>query len=166
VLRNATLFSKPQPPDLETVDLHQVIRQVLFLIKEEAIRKGVEIAENLQAEESFVQADEDQMKQVFINLFNNSIEAMEKGGRLEVLSRNDGEGKIIGVELVDTGGGIPMANLHRVFDPYFTTKQKGTGLGLSIVHTIISQHGGSIDVSSWLGEGTIFSIILPVASGE
>lgn len=166
VLRNATLFSKPQPPDLEAVDLHQVIRQVLFLIKEEASRKRVEIADNLQAEESFVQADEDQMKQVFINLFNNSIEAMEKGGRLEVLSRNDGEGKIIGVELVDTGGGIPMANLHRVFDPYFTTKKKGTGLGLSIVHTIISQHGGSIDVSSWLGEGTIFSIILPVASGE
>ena len=164
VLRNAQLFSKPEPPDLESVDLHQVIRQVLFLVKEEAGRKDIELVDNLKAKESEVQADTDQMKQVFINLLKNSIEAMTEGGKLEVLSRNDGTGTIIGVELVDTGSGIPMAKLHRVFDPYFTTKKKGTGLGLSIVHNILTQHGGSIDVSSWLGEGTIFSIILPLAS--
>ncbi len=164
VLRNAQVFSKPEAPDLDTVDLHQIIDQVLFLIKEEASRRNIEIAENLQAEESLIQADTDQMKQVFLNLFRNSIEAMSEGGKLEVLSRNDGEGKIIGVELVDTGSGIPMANLQRVFDPYYTTKKKGTGLGLSIVHNILTQHGGSIDVTSWLGEGTIFSIILPLAS--
>ncbi len=164
VLRNAQLFSKPEPPDLESVDLHQIIRQVLFLIKEEAGRKEIQLVDNLQAEESWVQADTDQMKQVFINLLKNSIEAMTKGGKLEVLSRNDSTGTIVGVELVDTGSGIPMAKLHRVFDPYFTTKKKGTGLGLSIVHNILTQHGGSIDVSSWLGEGTIFRIILPLAS--
>jgi PAS domain S-box-containing protein len=166
VLRNAQLFSQPDPPDLGAVDLHQVIRQVLFLIKEETVRKEVEIADNLQAEQSLVRADMDQMKQVFINLFKNSIEAMAEGGRLEILSRNAGDGKIIGIELVDTGGGIPMENLQRVFDPYFTTKRRGTGLGLSIVHNIITRHGGSIDVSSWLGEGTIFSIILPLVSGK
>jgi signal transduction histidine kinase len=154
VLRNAQLFSKPEPPDLESVDLHQIIRQVLFLIKEEAGCKEIELVDNLQAEESWVQADTDQMKQVFINLLKNSIEAMTEGGKLEVLSRNDSTGTIVGVELV----------LHRVFDPYFTTKKKGTGLGLSIVHNILTQHGGSIDVSSWLGEGTIFRIILPLAS--
>ncbi len=83
VLRNAQLFSQPEPPDLGAVDLHQVIRQVLFLIKEETVRKEVEIADNLQAEQSLVQADMDQMKQVFINLFKNSIEAMAEGGRLK-----------------------------------------------------------------------------------
>ena len=166
VLRNAQLFSKPEPPDMEVVDLHQVIRQVLFLIQEEAVRNNVDIADNLQAEYSLVQADRDLMKQVFINLLKNSVEAMAKGGKVEILSRNAGEGKIIGVELVDTGSGIPMANLPQVFDPYFTTKKKGTGLGLSIVHNIITQHGGNIDVSSWLGEGTIFSIILPLASSK
>jgi PAS domain S-box-containing protein len=166
VLRNAQLFSKPEPPDLETVDLHQIIRQVLFLIKEEAVRRQVEIVDNLQAKQILVRADSDQMKQVFINLFKNSIEAMAEGGKLEILSRNDGDDEIIGVELVDTGGGIPMAKLQRVFDPYFTTKKKGTGLGLSIVHNIITQHGGSIDVSSWLGDGTIFRIILPLAPGK
>jgi PAS domain S-box-containing protein len=165
VLRNAQLFSKPEPPDLEPIDVHEVIRQVLFLIEEETVRKKVEIADSLQAEQSLVQADMDQMKQVFINLFKNSIEAMAEGGKLEILSRNAGDGKVIGVELVDTGSGIPMANLKQVFDPYFTTKKRGTGLGLSIVHNIITQHGGSIDVSSWLGEGTIFSIVLPLASG-
>ena len=163
VLRNVQTFSNPERPDLETVDLHQIIRQVLFLIKEEAARKDIEIADNLQAEGSLVQADGDQMKQVFLNLLKNSIEAMSEGGTLEVLSKNDSEGKIIGLELVDSGSGIPMANLQRVFDPYYTTKKKGTGLGLSIVHNIITQHGGTIDVSSWLGEGTICSIILPLA---
>jgi PAS domain S-box-containing protein len=166
VLRNAQVFSKPESPDLETIDLHQIIDQVVFLIKEEAFRKKIEISESLQAKHSMVKADPDQMKQVFLNLFKNSIEAMSEGGKFEVLSRNDGQGKIIGVELVDTGSGIPMANLQDVFDPYFTTKKKGTGLGLSVVHNIISQHGGSIDVTSWLGEGTIFSIILPLASVE
>jgi PAS domain S-box-containing protein len=163
VLRNVQAFSNPERPDLETVDLHQIIHQVLFLIKEEAIRKDIEIVDHLQAEKSLVQADRDQMKQVFLNLLKNSIEAMSAGGTLEVLSRNDSEGKIIGMELVDSGSGIPMASLQRVFDPYYTTKKKGTGLGLSIVHTIITQHGGTIDVSSWLGEGTICSIILPLA---
>jgi PAS domain S-box-containing protein len=166
VLRNAQVFSKPESPDLETIDLHRIIDQVLFLIKAEAFRKKIEISESLQAKHSMVKADPDQMKQVFLNLFKNSIEAMSEGGKFEVLSRNDGQGKIIGVELVDTGSGIPMANLQDVFDPYFTTKKKGTGLGLSVVHNIISQHGGTIDVTSWLGEGTIFSIILPLASGE
>ena len=166
VLRNVQVFSKPESPDLETVDLHQIIDQVLFLIREEASRKKIEIAESLQAKYSMVKADPDQMKQVFLNLFKNSIEAMSEGGKLEILSRNDGQDKIIGVELVDTGSGIPMANLQHVFDPYFTTKKKGTGLGLSIVHNIIAQHGGSIDVTSWLGEGTIFSIILPLATDE
>lgn len=164
VLRNAQMFSTPEPPDFESVDLHQIINQVLFLIKEEASRREIEIVDNLQAEHSMVKANINQMKQVFLNLFKNSIEAMTEGGKLEVLSRNDGQGKIIGVELVDTGSGIPMANLQRVFDPYFTTKKKGTGLGLSIVHNILTQHGGSIDVTSWLGEGTIFSVILPLAS--
>jgi signal transduction histidine kinase len=166
VLRNAQVFSRPESPDLQIVDLHPIISQVLFLIKEEAFRKKIEISESLLAKQSMVRADPDQMKQVFLNLFKNSIEAMSEGGKFEVLSRNDGQGKIIGLELVDTGSGIPMANLQHVFDPYFTTKKKGTGLGLSIVHNIIAQHGGSIDVTSWLGEGTIFSIILPIASEE
>jgi len=166
VLRNVQVFSRPESPDLKTVDLHQIINQVLFLIKEEAFRKNIEIAKSLQAKHSMVRADPDQMKQVFLNLFKNSIEAMSEGGKFEVLSRNDGQNKIIGVEMVDSGSGIPMANLQHVFDPYFTTKKKGTGLGLSIVHNIIAQHGGSIDVTSWLGEGTIFSIILPLAPDE
>jgi two-component system sensor histidine kinase AtoS len=145
------------------VDLHQVIGRVVFLLREEAIQKGVEITQNLRAEQSQVLADVDQMEQVFINLCKNSIEAMARGGKLEITSRNTGNGTRIGVEILDTGPGIPMASLQRIFDLYYTTKKKGTGLGLSIVHTIISQHGGSIDVGSWLGEGTLFSIILPLA---
>jgi PAS domain S-box-containing protein len=166
VLRDAQFFSRPQAPALEQVDLHQIIRQVLFFLQEEAIRKNVEITDSLRAETSLVMAEADQIKQVFLNLCKNSIEAMVEGGKLEIISKNGGNGTFIGLELVDSGKGIPLSNLQSIFDPYYTTKKKGTGLGLSIVHNIIVQHGGSIDVSSWLGEGTIFSIILPLAPGS
>ena len=162
VLRNAQLFAHPRPPDMKAVDLHQIIRRVIFLLRQEATQKGVEITENLQASESQIHADMDQMEQVFINLFKNSLEAMDRGGKLEVISRNTWEDKKITVEILDTGPGIPMANVQRIFDPYYTTKKKGTGLGLSIVHAIVGQHSGTIDVGSWLGEGTLFSIALPV----
>jgi two-component system sensor histidine kinase AtoS len=163
VLRNAQSFAHPRPATLEPVDLHLVMSRVVFLLREEAMQKGVEITQSLLAEESRVLADVDQMEQVFINLFKNSIEAMARGGKLEITSRNTGDGKRIGVEILDTGPGIPMDSLQRIFDLYYTTKKKGTGLGLSIVHTIIGQHGGTIDVGSWLGEGTLFSITLPLA---
>lgn len=163
VLRNVRLFAHPAPPDLEDLDLHQVIRQVISVLRGEAEQRKVEIIDHLQAQDSLVRADEDQLQQVFINLFKNSIEAMGEGGKVEVISRNTGKGKTVTVEIVDTGPGIHMANIRRIFDPYYTTKKKGTGLGLSIVYNIIDQHGGSIDVGSWLGEGTLFSITLPLA---
>jgi PAS domain S-box-containing protein len=164
VLHNAQLFVQPRSAMVEPVDLHRILGEVTFLLKEEAGRKGIEISHDLQAETSLVLGDVNQLKQAFINVFKNSIEAMPDGGKLEVVTRNASGGTVIGVELVDTGGGIHLAELQRIFDPYFTTKKKGTGLGLSIVHKVIAQHGGSIDVSSWLGEGTILSIILPIAS--
>jgi PAS domain S-box-containing protein len=165
VLRNVQSFSSPRPPVLEAIDLHQAIRRVILLLREEAVQNGIEITEDLRAGESQVLADVDQMEQVFINLFKNGIEAMPGGGKLEIGSRNTGRGKNITVEIMDTGPGIPLANLRRIFDLYYTTKKKGTGLGLSIVHNIITQHSGTIDVDSWLGEGALFTITLPLAAG-
>jgi PAS domain S-box-containing protein len=165
VLRNVQSFSSPRPPLLEPIDLHQAIRRVILLLRQEAMQSGVEIIDDLGAGESQVLADVDQMEQVFINLFKNSIEAMAGGGKLEISSKNTGRGRNITVEVIDTGPGIPLANLRRIFDLYYTTKKKGTGLGLSIVHSIITQHSGIIDVDSWLGEGTLFTITLPLAAG-
>ncbi|MBW1980371.1 MAG: PAS domain S-box protein [Deltaproteobacteria bacterium] len=162
VLSKAQTFAQPHGAVLEVVDLHEVLQQVVSLLRAEAERKGIKIEANLAAAESLLRADRDQLEQVFINLFKNSIEAMANGGRLEVTSRNSVRGGTIEIEIVDTGSGIPMGDLQRIFDPYYTTKKKGTGLGLSIVHSIINQHGGTVDVGSWLGEGTLFHLSLPL----
>jgi two-component system NtrC family sensor kinase len=103
------------------------------------------------------------MQQVFLNVINNALDAMDKeGGVLKISSRV--EGNFIVVELADNGPGIPEANLQRIFDPFFTTKPvgKGTGLGLSICYGIIKNLGGEIVVKSTVGVGTTFYIKIPL----
>jgi two-component system, NtrC family, sensor kinase len=103
------------------------------------------------------------MQQVFLNLINNAVDAMEKkGGTLTITTRNIK--KRVTVEVADTGPGMPAANIDKIFEPFFTTKPvgKGTGLGLSICYGIIKKLGGDIDVESELGKGTTFFIHIPV----
>ena len=107
-------------------------------------------------------ADAEQLKQVFINLFNNAIEAMpEKGGQLCVECIAGEEGKCI-ISIRDNGSGIAKEDLSRLFEPYFTAKANGVGLGLATTHNIIKSHGGSIDVESEVGRGTNFVIGLKI----
>jgi two-component system NtrC family sensor kinase len=114
-----------------------------------------------------IEADSDQLPQVFSNLILNAIQAMPEGGRLVVALR---EGKKIEnvvqsvqIEVSDTGHGINPTNLARLFDPFFTTKYAGTGLGLTIAHSIVDGHRGSIDVKSEIGKGTAFIVTLPLS---
>jgi two-component system NtrC family sensor kinase len=111
------------------------------------------------------QASNTEMQQIFLNLINNAIDAMEKtGGTIKIKVRL--EVKNIVVEVSDNGPGIPQANLARIFDPFFTTKPvgKGTGLGLSICYGIIKKIGGEIQVKSVVGLGTTFRVYFPVGS--
>jgi two-component system sensor histidine kinase HydH len=104
--------------------------------------------------------DADRMTQVFLNLFQNAITAMEVGGVLRIsLARRDE--KIVRLTITDTGVGIPGKDLPRVFDPYFTTRPSGTGLGLAIVQKIIEAHGGEVRLESEPGKGTTATILLP-----
>jgi two-component system NtrC family sensor kinase len=108
-----------------------------------------------------VAANEGQLRQVCLGLAANALEAMEGRGVLTVRSRVvRGE---VQLELVDTGPGIPEENLARIFDPFFTTKPpgQGTGLGLAIAQGIVNDHGGRIEVSSTLGKGSVFRVVLP-----
>ena len=107
-------------------------------------------------------ADEGQMKQVFLNLLLNAVDAMPQGGYLRLVTRNIPDHKIM-VVVSDTGVGIPQEKVSQIFEPFFTTKQSGAGvgLGLAVVQGIIRDHNGSISVNSVLGQGTTFIIKLP-----
>jgi len=114
-----------------------------------------------------VHLSQTEMQQVFLNVINNALDAMEKeGGVLKISSRKEGD--FIVVELADNGPGIPAANLQRIFDPFFTTKPvgKGTGLGLSICYGIIKNLGGEIVVKSTVGVGTTFYIKIPLKDNK
>jgi two-component system NtrC family sensor kinase len=109
-----------------------------------------------------IKASPSEMQQVFLNLVNNAIDAMDPGGgSLDISTRQEGDTVLALVS--DTGSGIPEANLSRIFDPFFTTKPvgKGTGLGLSIIYGIINKMGGNISVDSAVGRGTTFTLRLP-----
>jgi PAS domain S-box-containing protein len=123
-----------------------------------------------------VEADEGQLGQVIQNLVLNASEAMPQGGTVEIVARNEfiergdnalvpSGGAFVRIDVKDTGAGIPGQHLARIFDPYFTTKQKGSGLGLATSYSIVRNHGGFIDVSSRLGEGSVFSVYLPASRG-
>ena len=106
-----------------------------------------------------LEADAGSLSQLFLNLFLNAIQAMPDEGRIFLSSRFAPDGRIL-IEVADTGTGIDQAALGKVFDPFYTTKASGTGMGLAVAYRIISEHQGTIEVESKLGEGTTFKIIL------
>ena len=106
-----------------------------------------------------------QLTQVFVNLFTNAAHAMgERGGLLHIAVRTADSGESLRIDISDTGNGIPAEAMPQIFEPFFTTKTdgRGTGLGLSIVRGILDAHGGTIQVSSAAGQGTSFTLTLPV----
>ncbi len=145
-------FSKPREPELRPVKLMALVGETLDFLKPVIEKSGVEIR-GARQEDPEVPADRDQMKQVFLNLILNALQAMPEGGRLEVSGDWNAKGQFA-VAISDTGAGIDPVQLKRIFDPFFTTKAKGTGLGLSIVQQILSAHGADIQVTSQPGRGT------------
>ncbi|HMM59733.1 MAG TPA: ATP-binding protein, partial [Candidatus Rifleibacterium sp.] len=105
--------------------------------------------------------DSEKLKQVFLNLIFNGIQAMSNGGQISIRAHKQSESPWVTIEVQDTGAGMSPETVARVFEPFFTTRQRGTGLGLAIVKKIIDLHGGKIEVSSEPGKGTCFTIYLP-----
>jgi signal transduction histidine kinase len=111
-----------------------------------------------------VHGDRDLLNQVFLNLLLNALDAVQKGGRIQVRAGSDADRGFVSVDVTDNGSGIPAHVIGSIFDPFFTTKAtgQGTGLGLSMSRSIVRQHGGEIRVQSAVGAGTTFSVLLPV----
>jgi two-component system NtrC family sensor kinase len=124
---------------------------------------GVTIEEDFATDIGFIPLDEEQMKQVFLNLVSNAFQAMPEGGKLNLRTARAGDK--VTVSFADTGTGIAPENMDRVFDPFFTTSSAGTGLGLSVSLGIVQEHGGQITVESEEGQGSTFTVWLPAGTG-
>ncbi|WP_419787108.1 sensor histidine kinase [Pseudodesulfovibrio sp.] len=163
VVRNLLDFSRTEQRSFRPLSMAMVVSQTMKLVGNQLAMNGINVETNVPVELPDIQGDLHYLQQVFINLFLNANQAMEHGGTLRVTGRRDGDRVCVGV--TDTGCGMDKDTLSRVFDPFFTTKPvgKGTGLGLSIIYGIIKKHGGSIGVQSEPGQGTTFTVCLPLA---
>ena len=158
-------FSRSSPEIVNEVQVNDLAQQVVRLLAGEAKKKGVTLTTQLSAVLPPMLIDPGQIKQVFMNLVLNALQATQEGGHVTVktLVTNGTHKTRFGViEVQDTGEGIPPDRREQIFDPFFTTKDSGTGLGLSITHQIVQEHGGAIEIESHMGQGTRFIARLPL----
>lgn len=160
-------FARPNAPQVTKVDLNVLLQKIVGLVESIFHTHRIPIVQNLAADLPLILADANQLEQVFLNLVINAQHAMESGGGvLTIASSFMPDGKRVSVSVKDTGCGIPVENLSRIFDPFFSTKSegKGTGLGLSTAYGIVTNHYGEIKVLSEPGRGTEMIVILPVST--
>jgi signal transduction histidine kinase len=162
IIEQFLFFARPTRLDLQPVQIQEVLKDLLLLARETADRQKVQLIDSLTAGTPPLNLDRQRIHEALLNLVNNALQAMPEGGRLEVGVRNHPSSKKVIIQISDNGEGIPEENLGKIFDYYFSTKEKGMGLGLPLAHKIIQDHGGTIDVESVAGQGTIFRITLPV----
>jgi len=159
-------FARESVPKKVPTSINSIMEQTLALVEHHSSFHDIGI-EKTYGEIPQIEADPNQIEQVFMNLLINASQAMENDGKLSIETGVDARSDQIVVRISDTGSGIPPENLDKIFDPFFTTKgHKGTGLGLSVSYGIIENHGGDIEVQSSPGEGTTFTITLPLSSQD
>lgn len=154
------LLSKPRNIQYSMVDLNTVFSEILPIVESQAILYGIDVKFASNGKLPMVVGDTELLKQVFINICKNGIEAMGEQGTLHISHHIDQDGDKVSIDIHDSGPGIPLYIIDKIFDPFFTTKEEGTGLGLSVCQKIIHDIGGQIRVSS-KGYGTTFHIMLP-----
>lgn len=151
-------FARGREPHRREVDIREIILGSYKLISASRNTQGIDFCLQAPDEPFIVRVDPQQFERVFINLFNNAIDAMKEDRKLIVTLKKVDSSIII--DVTDTGIGVPLELIDRIFEPFYSTKQKGTGLGLAIVYNIIKKHGGDIFVQSEVGRGTTFTIKL------
>jgi len=172
IIRRLLDFAREKTPEKAMVDINQLIQETVRFVERSAALQQIEIATELDPDLPCLSVDADLMKQVFMNILVNAQQAINGPGRIVVRTRLHtarrlpdcaGGQPAVEIAVTDTGCGIPEANLQRIFDPFFTSKEvgKGTGLGLSVSYGIVRSHGGEIAVESTVGEGSTFRVCLP-----
>lgn len=162
-------FSRPKARVKRMVDVNSVVEDALFLVRHHHRYKGIMLERDLAGNLPQINANAEQLIQVFLSIMLNAIDAMEGRGHLTVRAfRNPERSDEVVVEFTDTGAGIPREDLPKIFEPFYTTKApgRGTGLGLSICYGIVQEHGGRMLVDSRIGYGSVFRVVLPVGGGD
>lgn len=157
IINDLLSFSRVGKPAVSSVSVERVIEDaVSHTLIPDNVKLVKEVADSLPQ----IEVDSDQIRQVMVNITTNAVQAMPDGGELTIGARKK-EGSLE-VKVADTGSGIPKENIGKIFDPLYTMKAKGIGLGLAVCKSIIDRHGGSIEVKSTVGEGTTFTLKLPM----
>ncbi len=170
-ISNLLLLTKPQKPLFSEINLSEFLREFVEFIHPVLSKNGVELGFDKAGRSYFISGDRDLLKQVFLNLTLNSMQALPDGGSIGIeLSTynddNDKNSRWVEIAFCDDGVGIDPESVNKIFHPFYTNKEKGTGLGLAIVHNIVESHGGTIEVRSRLREGTTFLVSLPVLNSN
>jgi signal transduction histidine kinase len=153
-------FARIEPPKLVAEDLVALVKETVAMAQRELADKGVRVEISSSSPLPPIRLDASRIKQALLNLLLNAAQAMPQGGKIHIsLSQLK---KQVRLDLRDTGGGIPQADLAKIFEPFYTTKEKGSGLGLAMVDKIIADHRGQISVYSQPNQGTTFSLFLPI----
>jgi signal transduction histidine kinase len=154
-------FAKHMDVQPELIDVSSLLKEVTSFLEKEAEHRSVEIRIEQRGDVPAIESDRGQLQQVFLNILNNAVAAVDDGGKIDIAVALPGPHNV-SVSVTDNGIGIPKENLEYLFEPFFTTKEgKGTGLGLSITYGIIQKLGGHISVESEVGEGTCVTVLLP-----
>jgi len=163
ILSDLLNYTREEPQAFKELNLRDILEESLSMVAEKLNDGEIELIKELPEELPKVKGDYQQLKQVFFNLFNNSLHAVDGKGTLSLrvhpISKNGAS--FVQVEVEDTGNGIDPENLHNIFNPFYSTKESGLGLGLPLVYKIITSHRGQIEVDNHPGEGVTFIITLP-----
>jgi signal transduction histidine kinase len=187
IINNLLLFSRPQHPIFKNFSVHAFLDEHLLFVVPSFRQGNIELIKKYDCRDPIVLGDVELLKQVFFNLTWNAIQAMPQGGQLKIATEiinGDLKGSVrppgslsfarehsnkagyLEIKFVDSGVGIADEDKEKIFNPFFTTKERGTGLGLAIVHNIIEVHNGMIGVESNAGQGSTFTISMPLVKKE
>jgi len=161
-------FARRMDVQLQPVQVNDVLREVIGFLDKEATYRGIRIEQELDEALPHIESDTGQLQQIFLNIINNAIDAVERDGRIRVASRQVDHA--VAIDVHDDGPGIPPEIQEKIFEPFFSTKKAtdrhGTGLGLSITYGLVKKLGGQISVQSAVGSGTVFRVSFPLTPGE
>ena len=165
IIQDLLEFSRERPPSKAMANINNIIEKALTILENEFRLKHIHISKDLSEEIPDLLLDSGQLQQVFVNILINAVEAIQDKGTITVQSYMESGPERVLVEMADTGSGISPEQMPKIFEPFFSTKSKGTGLGLAVSYGIIRNHEGDIRVNSQPGEGTRFTIEIPISQG-